>query len=82
MSSNLSQLLVISSRAHHWLPTTLMAFFSLMASGVAFFLPETSDLQVLPESWDDIKALQKVPKKPFFQFDLPSINQMKSIIDL
>lgn len=74
VGSHLLNLLVISAQ---WLPTTILAVLTAMAALVAFFLlPETSGLHCLPEKWEDINELKKVPRKSFLNFNLPKLHQL------
>ena len=80
ISSHLLNLLVLTSQ---WLPTTVMAVLSLICSMLAFYLPETSDLQSFPEVWNDIEDIQKTPRKSYWQFklDIFDVRKLRALID-
>lgn len=77
VGSHLLNLLVISAQ---WLPTTILALLTAVSALVAFFFfPETSGLHCLPEKWEDINELKKVPRKSFLNFNLPKFHQLGNI---
>ena len=80
ISSHLLNLLVLTSQ---WLPTTVMAVLSLICSMLAFYLPETSDLQSFPQVWNDIEDIQKTPRKSYWQFklDIFDVRKLRALID-
>ena len=79
IGSHLLNLLVIPAQ---WLPTTILGLLSALGSISAFFLPETSGLQSLPEKWEDIKEIEKTPRKSYLIFNLPKLNGLKSVLGL
>lgn len=79
VASHLLNLLVITAQ---WLPTTILALFSIMAAFLVYFFPETTGLASIPEKWEDIKVLKTLPKKSYLQFNLPQLNVLKSILNL
>jgi len=79
IASHLLNLLVITAQ---WLPTTVMALLSFMVAFLAYFFPETTGLNSLPEKWEHIEELKTLPKKPYLQLNLPKLYILKSIFSL
>lgn len=72
IARHLLNLLVISAQ---YLPTAILALLSILAALAAFFLPETSGLHSMPEKWEDIMEIKKIPRKAFTNFNIPKFNQ-------
>ena len=80
ISSHLINLLVLTSQ---WLPTLVMAVLSLTCSLLAYYLPETSELQSFPTVWKDIEEIQKIPRKSYWQFklDIFDVRKLRALIE-
>ena len=59
-----------------------MAFLSFFVALLAFFFPETTGLNSLPEKWQHIQELKTLPKKSYLQLNLPKFYILKSIFSL
>jgi MFS family permease len=63
-----------------WLPTTIMAFLAVVAAVTAHLFPETSGLhQPLPDKWDHIIDLNKVPRKSYLLCNCVCPQNLKEI---